>query len=1015
MQIVFFRQQAIFVRRSHRGRGDAHRSASRSRRLLMLVRCLALTMVGAPAYADNPLRHFDIQTQTAASGLNEFARQADITLVFSSALVANHQIAGILGDFTVVDGLKKLLSGTGLSFHQVGATTIAISSESAAGDSRDPSATGSGASQDSTGNTSQTKGDSNMNHRGFFTRIASLFALSGAVLAGGHAYGQAAAAPAGQATAGQTAPTDASAANTDNLEEIVVTATANGGLKKLDASFQITTASLEEIHDVNPSSSADLLKIVPSVWVESGGGAAGPNIELAGYPGGSGAPFVTYSINGSPIYPSHNLSFLDDSSMFRLDDTVERAEVVLGGPGVVFSDGQMGATANFILRQGTATPHGDIGITLGSEGMYRLDGFYGGPIAQDWFMSIGGFYRESDGIRSSQFPADDGGQLTATLSHTLDQGSIMFYARELNDKNLFISDIPLVATGTGKNVSYSAFPGFNPLTGYYAGSAIQGLSVQECPGCAPLTANLSDGRGATLPTFGSNLDLQINDKVSLSNKLMFTSGDMPTVGIFNGGNPPVTMSSFISSAITSANGNAAAVAAGGLASAGKATYVGSGAAVNPNAYVMVNGFWVVDKQLQTFTDDLRFTFELVPGNHLTTGIYFAAYSSNDTWYLGNNELMTATPNSQLINLTLNNGAIVSNNGLTSACTTCLVDRFQGTNVALFASDQWRINQWLFDVGVRIEQEKVNGTIENTTTENLSTNPLSLYNQNVSVPNGTWNTTTCNTAEQVANETPCDQYRETKPSWTVGGTYELSSHMSVYGRIDQGVRFPSFDDLRNGTPQTENIRNYEVGYRVQTDTIYADVDVFHRTFSGVPFQQFVTLPNGSLENLVFTYGTDSTGVDFVANWQPIQHLSLGITGNWQDSTYTDIAVAGGAGADGNVLQRQPRFQARFTPAYDVPMFWGDLRFFATYSYIGLRYSDPGNAQVLPAFETLDAGIVAELGQNFEFRLQGTNLTNELGITEQDARAASGTSGSSGGFALGRPIFGREGNIGFKYKF
>jgi hypothetical protein len=700
--------------------------------------------------------------------------------------------------------------------------------------------------------------------------------------------------------------------------------------------------------------------------------------------------------------------------MFRLDDTVERAEVVLGGPAVVFSDGQMGATANFILRQGTATPHGDLGITVGSEGLYRLDGFYGGPISQDWFMSIGGFYRESDGIRSSQFPADDGGQLTATLSHTLDQRSIMFYARELNDKNLFISDIPLVATGTGKNVTYSAFPGFNPLTGWYAGSAIQGLSVQECPGCAPLTANLADGRGANLHTFGNDLDLTVNDGVSLSNKLQFTGGDMPTIGIFNGGAPPVTMSGFIASAIASANGNAAAVKAGGLASSGTATYVGGGA-VNANTYVMENGFWVVDKQLQTFTDDLRFTFELVPGNNLTVGSYFAAYSSNDTWYLGSNELMTASPNASLIDLTLNNGAIISSNGLASACTYCLVDRYQGRNVALFASDQWRMDQWLFDAGARIEQQKVNGTIENTTAENLSANPLSLYNQNVSVPNGTWNTTTCNTTVQLENEEPCDQYQKTKPSWTLGATYELSSHMSVYGRINQGVHFPSFDDMRSGTPQTESIRNYEVGYRVQTETVYADVDVFHRTFSGVPFQQFVTLPNGSLESLVFSYGVVSTGFDYIARWQPIDHLSFSITGNWQDSTYTDIPAGSSAGADGNVLQRQPRFQTRFTPAYDIPMNWGDLRFFATYSYIGLRYSDPGNAQVLPAYETLDAGIVAELAQNFEFRLQGTNLTNALGITEQDARAASGTSGSSGGFALGRPIFGREVNLGFKYKF
>jgi outer membrane receptor protein involved in Fe transport len=976
------------------------------RRLALLMRCLALLTMSAQAFADPPLRHFDIQTQATAAALNEFARQADITLVFSSALVANHQMVGIKGDFTVLDGLRRLLDGSGLSFTQVSATTIAISADSKAEQQSPPPANGTGATPDPAGNGSSTKGDENMNHHGLFTRIAGLFALGGAVLAGGHAYGQ--------DTAATPAGADASAANTSTLDEIVVTGTAQSkGLKKLDASFQITTASLEEIRDVGPSSSADLLKIVPSVWVESGGGAAGPNIELAGYPGGSGAPYVTYSINGSPIYPSHNLSFLDDSSMFRLDDTIERAEVVLGGSSVVFSDGQLGATANFILRQGTATDHGDLGVTVGSEGLYRIDGFYGGPISKDWYMSVGGFYRTSDGIRPSQFPADQGGQITATLSHDLDNGSVMFYARELNDKNLFIADIPLTVTGTGKNVSYSSFPGFNPLTGWYAGSGIQGLSVQECPGCAPLTANLADGRGADIHTFGSNLDLDVADGVHLSNKLQFTDGDMPTIGIFTGSAPPETMSAFIAGAVTAANGNAPAVAAGGLASGGTATYVGGGA-VNPNTYVMTNGFWVVDKQLQSFTDDLRFTFQVFPDNDLTVGTYFAAYKSDDTWYLGNNELMTATANSSLINLTLNNGAIISNNGLTSACTYCLVDRFNGTNYALFASDQWRIGPWLLDGGFRVEQQKVDGTIENTTATNLSTNPLSLYNQGVSVPNGTFTVYDCDETLALGNAHECDQFKKTKGSGTVGATYEITQHMSVYARADQGVHFPSFDDLRNGTPQTESIRNFQVGYRVQTDSLYADVDVFHRTFSGVPFQQFVTTSTG-LQNLVFTYGVNSTGIDFVAKWSPIQNLSLGITGNWQDSTYTDIIAAGGAGADGNVLQRQPRFQARFTPEYSIPMVWGDLRLFATYSYIGLRYSDPGNAQVLPAYQTLDAGIVADIGKHFEIRLQGTNLTDELGITEQDARAASGTSGSAGGFALGRPIFGREENIGVKYKF
>jgi outer membrane cobalamin receptor len=306
------------------------------------------------------------------------------------------------------------------------------------------------------------------------------------------------------------------------------------------------------------------------------------------------------------------------------------------------------------------------------------------------------------------------------------------------------------------------------------------------------------------------------------------------------------------------------------------------------------------------------------------------------------------------------------------------------------------------------------TIENDSTENLSTNALSLYNQGVSVPNGSWNVYDCELTLRLGNAAQCDVFEKIKGSWAVGATYEFTPHMSVYGRADQGVHFPSFDDLRNGTPQTESIQNYEIGYRVQTDTLYADIDVFDRQFSGVPFQQFVATSTG-LVNLVFSYGVDSKGLDFVGRWEPIRHLSLGVTGNWQDSVYTNIVAAGSAGADGNILQRQPRFQARFTPAYDIPLGPSDVRFFLTYSYIGLRYSDPGNAQVLPSYQTLDGGIVTEIGQHFEVRLQGTNLTNTLGITEQDARAASGTSGAAGGFAIGRPIFGREVNLGLRYKF
>ena len=128
------------------------------RRLAVLIRCLALTMLGAQAFADPTLRHFDVQTQATAAALNEFARQADITLVFASALVDNHQMVGIKGDFTVLEALRRLLEGTGLSFTQVSATTIAISAETKSGEQ--PNAPD--AAPDPSNNGNQTKGDDTM-------------------------------------------------------------------------------------------------------------------------------------------------------------------------------------------------------------------------------------------------------------------------------------------------------------------------------------------------------------------------------------------------------------------------------------------------------------------------------------------------------------------------------------------------------------------------------------------------------------------------------------------------------------------------------------------------------------------------------------------------------------------------------------------------------------------------------------------------------------------------------------
>jgi outer membrane receptor protein involved in Fe transport len=973
-----------------------------------LLHCVMLTLATAPVRADDTVRHFDIQSQVASLALKEFARQADISLVFSSTAVANHQTTGIRGDFTVIDGLKKLLDGSGLSFKQVSATTIAINAVATTSTNPDPP--GDEPAAKPARNPSNTKGETDMTHRGFFTRMASLLALSGATLAGSHAYGQEAA----NNTAAPPEVVDASAANTSNLEEVVVTGTAaSAGVKKLDASFQISTASLEEIRDAQPSSSADLLKIVPGIWAESSGGEAGANIELAGFPGGGDAPYVTYQLNGSPIYPVGTLSFMDNSSLFRIDESIERAEVLQGGPGVVFSNGQLGATANFILRQGTADPHGDLGLTVGTDHGYRVDGFYGGPLTQDWLVSIGGFYRYSYGVRDSQYPADNGGQLTGTLAHKWDDGKILFYARVLNDKNLFITDIPVTVNGTGKSQSISAFPGFNPNNGTFAGDGLRGISVQETPGGSPISADLADGRGANIHMFGNDLDLNLTDTITLSNKMMYNGGEVDCYCLFNNTSPQ-TLSSFIAQEAGTVNGNTAITGTYGFASQTTATakLVGTGATVDPNSYIASLGFWIVQKHIQAFTDDLRFSIDILPGNTLTAGAYIAAYSSDDHWWLGNNELVTATPNAQLIDLTLSNGAnVTSNAGLLQASFFTLNEHWNGLNTAFFLSDSWKLGSWLFDAGYRIEQQKDHGSIENDTATDLDSDPRNLYNKGVSVPNGTFNAgVSCDTSG--TNE--CTEFNHTLGSWSLGANYELTPRMAVFGRINHGVHFPGFDDLRSGTPQTQQIDNYEVGFRAQTDTVYGVVDVFRRKFNGVPYQQFTSTG----ESITATYGASSYGVNAEAQWHPLKPVTIDFSGDWVHAIYTSFAsaTAGGTDYSGLTLQRQPRLQFRITPAYTVPMDFGDVRVFATYTHVGLRYSDIANQQILPEYYTLDAGAVVEIGHKFEVRLEGTNLTNQIGLTEGNARIALGTgSGILTNFEMARPIFGREVLLNLRYKF
>ena len=820
--------------------------------------------------------------------------------------------------------------------------------------------------------------------------------------------------------------------DTQSLEGIVVTGTATS-VRKLDASYSITAANLEQIKMANPKATADILKISPGIWPESSGGQTGANIEIAGFPGGGDAPFFTNMVQGSPLYGMSSLSFMDSSSLLRLDDTIDRVEIVQTGPGVLYGAGQMGATANFILRQGSSEPHGDIGVTYGDEGLLRVDGFYGFKIADGWYGSIGGFWRESDGVRDPQFKSDSGGQLTATLTHDLDNGSFMLWARRLDDKNQFIVPTPFIEDSSG---NFSKYPGFDGLTDSYGSHAIQHVNIVN-PAGGTENADLANGRGGQMNYFGGNYDAEFNGW-TVSDRFLWDSGDLDTNALFSGPNPkPLGYflygckvpsgqnSGFCDSNNHPIDGNWLNDYGLGNLPVGSVNYSGGGSL---DQSVIQQGWWWIQKHLKNLNNDFRLSKEIFDGNTLTGGVYLAHYTDEDNWSLGNPMLMTNTPNATPITLSYVDG------GVTKYITNPqgilgygkgfnILEHGTGDNKAFYLADSWRWNNWLFDIGGRIENIDVDQYTCNQKNVNLDGDPNTLWDNTAQICDGTF--THLN-------------YDKTHPSFTIGANYDIADNMSAYVRGSTGGHFNDFDNGIRGTggnfSPMQKIHNFEYGWKWQSEWAFIDVTGYHRQFTGLTNSRTssTAVPldcNGDptsesgLPQCTYIYGADTKGVNFhgLFTWTNFKVDTLVA---WQDGHYSHAASAipytdvnGNtlyADYNGKPLQRQPKLRWYVTPSYNFAFDWGNILPFVTYTHVGQRYEDQTGLAPLGEYDTWDFGVVANYGPNWEFRLQGTNLSNEIGLTEGNARVAGVPTGP-GGILLARSIEGREINFQVRFKF
>jgi outer membrane receptor protein involved in Fe transport len=402
----------------------------------------------------------------------------------------------------------------------------------------------------------------------------------------------------------------------------------------------------------------------------------------------------------------------------------------------------------------------------------------------------------------------------------------------------------------------------------------------------------------------------------------------------------------------------------------------------------------VRKDIQSFVNDAALEFKS-GGNTLTGGFYYADYDTRDGWALGNQVLLTAEENARRLNLVLGDGRLATRDGFTSGATFLVNAYYTGTDYAFYAVDEFQITPQLrVDAGVRWQKHVVDGRIENLT-NNVDTdaNPNTLFNNTTTVANGTFRT--------VA-------FDESRWSWTAGANFDFTDEIGVFARYSKGRSFPQFDNLRDNLSIIASVDTYEGGLKLSMDWLSLYATVFHNRFRGLASTQII-----DNQLIPSVGGAKADGVEIEGALRPFPGFTLSAAGTFLDATYVDFFTAGGTiDNSGNRVQRQPRWRWRVTPAYEMDLGGFTPSVFATLEYLGDRFSDPQNLQLLPHFYQLDAGVSFDVGDRFRVQLTGNNLTDEIGLTEGNPRLI-GSQGS--GPILARPILGRSFRASVQFTF
>lgn len=785
------------------------------------------------------------------------------------------------------------------------------------------------------------------------------------------------------------------------LSEIVVTASGRDKTQ-LNSSVSVTSVNADLIKDFQPSSEAEVFRLIPGIQVPGTSGPGGnSNIAVRGLPVATGgAPYVQIQEDGLPTVLFGDIQFGNNDYWTHFDATVANVESLRGGTAATFASQAPGAVINYISQTGKQ----EGGFLELQKGLgydeTKVNFRYGGPINDGLYFHIGGYYKTGRGPLHADFNVSESIQVKGNVTKEFSDGNgyfrLLFKYADTQEPNY--TGAPAFASVSNNTVSnIRPFTNFDGRTDSNYSIYNRTFTILNRTG---VLENVKlDGITTHAKSIGSQFHREFGDTITVDNNMRWTKMSGGFASPFLG----VTKTSSVIGSTLSLNGTPyATVAAIRYASGPKAGQLYTDAYLDTNVNVRTN-----IRDIGSFANDLAISGKFDAGFAKVTaraGLFYMNQKIAMDWHVDRSTRELSGNNPSQLDLYDAAGAKLTQAGISGYnnnwgnCCARDYDLSYTNTAPSFALDL-DANRFVIDGSVRFDRVKASGGGTQGGAE------FFVNSNGVNIP-----AITSNSTREVLN------YSRSYTSWTAGGLFKVNKDTSVFVRASRGGRFNADRQTFSGkfnadgslnqlgrTPSVDVVNQYELGLknrgRLAGGHYTAELTLLKGDFKRSDFEPTVTAqcPKG---NCIIDTSYRTKGAEFYGTYN-VGGFSL-----FANATFTKAKRA----AAGSTVFKRADGIADLTYTLSANYDFGDL------VTVGLNASGQTSAtdgtNVYPG-STIFGGVVrVRPVKNLELGVQVYNLFDKF-----DLRGNGGISDLTSTPAVigGAPALGRTFTGSIKYKF